>query len=48
MLTAMATPIVAALQPNSFSHGTIRTPGVARTPAPTSRTRNVIAATTQA
>jgi hypothetical protein len=48
ILSAMPTPIVAAVQPNSRSQGTISTLGVARTPAPTSRTRKVTATTVQA
>ena len=48
MLIATAAEITARLQPNSVSSGTISTPGVARTPAVTSSTTNVTAATTQA
>jgi hypothetical protein len=46
MLMATAAEIVARLQPNSASSGTISTPGVARIPAVTTTTRNVTAATT--
>ena len=38
----------ARFQPNSFSRGTISTPGVARKPAEPSRAMNVTTATTQA
>ena len=40
--------IVAGDQPNSRSSGTMRTPGVARIPAPTSSTAKVTAMTIQA
>ena len=39
ILTATAKDIVARDHPNSFSSGTIRTPGVARTPAAASKVR---------
>ena len=48
MLMAMAPEMAARLQPNSPSSGTIRMPGVARTPAVISSTRKVTAATIQA
>jgi hypothetical protein len=48
MLSAAAAEIVCALQPVSCSIGTISTPGVARIPATTISTRNVVAATTHA
>ena len=47
MLIATANEIAVRFHPNSVSSGTIRTPGVARTPAPTSRITKVTAATTQ-
>ncbi len=43
MFTATAPLIVASDQPNSRSSGMISTPGVARTPAAISSTRNVTA-----
>jgi hypothetical protein len=46
MRKAKADEICASLQPNSFSRGTIITPGVPIAPAVTSRTRNVTATTT--
>ena len=48
MLMATASEMTARLQPNSVSSGTIRMLGVARMPAVTSTTTNVVAATTQA
>ena len=48
MLIATAAEMTARLQPNSPSSETISTPGVARTPAVTSRMTNVTSATTQA
>ena len=48
MLIATASEMTARLQPNSASSGTISTPGVARTPAVTSRTTKVAPATIQA
>jgi hypothetical protein len=48
MLIATADEITARLQPNSLSSEIISTPGVARTPAVTSRMTNVTAATTHA
>ena len=47
-LIETATEITARFQPNSFSRGTISTPGVARKPAEPSRAMNVTTATTQA
>ncbi len=47
MLTATANEIAVRFHPNSVSSGTISTPGVARTPAPTSRITKVTAATIQ-
>jgi hypothetical protein len=47
-LIAIAVEIAALVHPNSVSRGTIKTPGVARMPAVTRRTRNVTPATTQA
>ena len=46
MLTATANEIAVRFHPNSVSSGTISTPGVARTPAPTSRITKVTPATT--
>jgi hypothetical protein len=48
MLIATAEEMTARLQPNSPSSDTMSTPGVARTPAVTSRMTNVTPATTQA
>ena len=48
MLTAIATEMVARLQPNSLSSGTMNRPGVARTPAVMSSTTKVTAATIHA
>ena len=48
MLTEIATEMVERVQPNSCSSGTMRTLGVARMPAPASRTRKVAARTSQA
>jgi hypothetical protein len=45
---AIANEIVVRDQPNACSSGTIKTPGVARTPAEASRVTKVSAATTQA
>ena len=47
-LTATANEMVLRLQWNSCSNGTMRMPGVERTPAPSSNVRNVAPATTQA
>ena len=47
-LMETAKEIVAVDQPNSFSRGTISTPGVARNPAAPSRARKVTPATIQA
>jgi hypothetical protein len=47
-LIATALLMVAVDQPNSARRGTISTPGVALMPAPTSSTRNVSPAITQA
>ena len=44
---AMATEICSVDQPNSFSSGTIRTPGAPMAPAVTNIVRKVTAATTQ-
>ena len=48
MLMEIAAEIVAGLQPNARSSGTINTEGAARTPAVASMTRNITARTTQA
>jgi hypothetical protein len=48
MFIATAALIVAADQANSFSRGTMRTLGVARTPAPTSSIKKVTPATDHA
>ena len=48
MLIATAPEITARLHPNSPSSEIMRTPGVARIPAVTSRTTNVTSATIQA
>ena len=44
----IAAEIVARLQPNSCSRGTIKTPGADRTPAVASSVTNVTPAITQA
>jgi hypothetical protein len=46
-LTETASEMLARLQPNSCSSGTISTPGVARMPAAASRVTKVMAATIQ-
>ena len=48
MLIPIAAEMLARVHPNSPSRGTIRTPGVARTPAPVMRTRKTSATTIQA
>ena len=48
MFSPIAKEIVARDHPNSVSSGTIRTPGVARSPAATSKVRKVTPATIQA
>ena len=48
MLIATAPEITVRLHPNSASSGTIRMPGVARTPAVISSTTKVTSATIQA
>ena len=48
MLTAMDAEIIARLQPNSPSSGTMNRPGVARTPEVISKTRKVTMAITHA